>query len=109
MSSARREGLITASAVALAVVTQEATDKDGNELRKNLTQRVAVVIRKPLTLQRLTRRRLARTVTNPSYGAGQTATEKTTRIFICAVMRRNGRLLNFENAYSQSKSTLETY
>ena len=55
MSSARREGLITASAVALAVVTQEATDKDGNELRKNLTQRVAVVIRKPLQRQRLTR------------------------------------------------------
>ena len=36
-------------------MTQEATDKDGNELRKNLTQRVAAVIRKPLTLQRLTR------------------------------------------------------
>ena len=36
-------------------MTQEATDKDGNELRKNLAQRVAVVIRKPLTLQRLTR------------------------------------------------------
>ena len=53
--SSPREGVSVASAVALAVVTQEATDKDGNELRKNLTQRAAVVIRKPLTLQRLTR------------------------------------------------------
>ena len=53
-------------------MTQEATDKDGNELRKNLAQRVAVVIRKPLTLQRLTRPQgLPEPLTEPSYGAGQ--------------------------------------
>ena len=69
--SSPREGVSVASAVALAVVTQEATDKDGNELRKNLAQRVAVVIRKPLTLQRLTRAGLPEPLTEPSYGAGQ--------------------------------------
>ena len=51
-------------------MTQEATDKDGNELRKNLTQRVAVVIRKPLTLQRLTRA--------GSYGCFKRVTQETT-------------------------------
>ena len=70
-ADARRGGASAASALALAFVTQEARDKDGNELRKNLTQRAAVVIRKPLTLQRLTRAGLPEPLTEPSYGAGQ--------------------------------------
>ena len=41
--------------LALAVATQEATDKDSTWLRKKLSREIAVAIRKPLAGQRLAR------------------------------------------------------
>ena len=50
-SKMRKRSITRCFTTTPAVAGREATGKDGNKLRENLTQKVAVVICKPLTLR----------------------------------------------------------